>query len=283
MIAYLAFVLIVGVYYFFFMDKPQSAVNISGAEDTVAILNVGQADTSLISSGGQYCLIDAAQTEDCTDTAVQYLEEQGIKEIELLVLTHFHMDHTGDMMEVIDNFKINNILIPKLSQENTPTTAFFAKFLDRVEEKGIKLHTAKKGDRYPVGKGELIVADDTINTPNINNTSVATLFVQGDFSYLNTGDGERDYELQLAQAMTQRVTLFKAGHHGSRTSNTEELLSVIKPKMVAVSAGKDNRYGHPNDEVMERFEKLGIEAAVTFKEGTLVYSMDTKQRIKETK
>ncbi|MEG1800728.1 MAG: MBL fold metallo-hydrolase [Oscillospiraceae bacterium] len=283
LIACLIFAVVVGAYYLFFMEKLPTATNISTKEDTVTVLNVGQASSSLIASGGKYCLIDAAKTDDGTDTPVGYLKQAGVKEIELLVLTHFHADHIGDALLVLDNFKVNTILIPNLTQENTPTTTFFTKLMDAVEQKGIKLKVAKKGDRYPIGKGELVVAADTINTSGTNDTSVATLFVQGDFSYLNTGDGEKECEQQLAKELKGAVTLFAAGHHGSKTSNTAELLSVIKPKLVAVSAGENNSYGHPNVETMERFSKFGIKPDVTFEQGTLVYSMDTKQRIKETK
>lgn len=278
-IYYLIFVFIVGVYFIFSQDKAGMLPAVSTSEDTVTILNVGQADSSLISSGGNYCLIDAAGTEDGTDDVVSYLKKAGIKEIDLFVITHFHSDHMSDALKVLNSFKVNSILIPKLTEENMPTTQFFSQFLDKVEQDKIKLHTAVKNDSFTVGSGKITIVDDTINTIDVNNTSIATLFEQDGFSYLNTGDGEKEYELQLAKVLTDKVTLFKAGHHGSKTSSTMELLEVIQPSIVAISAGKDNTYGHPHKEAMARINKTGAKIDITYRDGTLIYSIATRQRI----
>lgn len=257
-----------------YQQQPSASIH-----NSVTILDVGQADCSLIESDGKFCLIDAAQTDSKGVDVTDYLKTRGVKEIELLVITHFHSDHTSQILNVMDSFKINNILIPNLTQDNMPTSKFFSKFLDVVEQKNISIHTAKKGNSYIVGSGVITVADDTINDMGINNTSVATLFTQGNFSYLNTGDAEWQSEDSLALNVG-KVTLFKAGHHGSSTSNTEKLLNIIKPDKVAVSAGTKNSYGHPHQEAMDNFNKIQAQVNITFQDGTLVYSIDTSEIMK---
>lgn len=257
----------------------KNPVDLGKAGDTVSILNVGQADSALISSGGKYCLIDAGYTNTGETDAVSYLKNAGIQELEMVVVTHFHTDHTGDIIDVMDNFRINNMIIPKLEEHNVPTGSFFSLFLDKIEEKNINLIPAEKGISYPIGNGTLTVLDDTYNDMSVNDTSVATLFRQGDFTFLSTGDGEGWYELRLCQVFSEQVTLLLAGHHGSSTSSTQSFIETVNPKMIAVSAGKDNEYGHPHKDVLELYESKNIPYNITFRDGTLVYSVSEKKLI----
>ena len=248
-------------------------VTIQTAGDTVSVISVGQADSALISSGGKFCLIDVGETYGGHIGVIDYLRYAGVKEIELMVITHFHYDHTSELVDVLDNFKVNNIVIPNLTQENVPTADYFKVFLDRVEQKNINLKPAKKGDEYPVGNGTLKILADTYNDLSANDTSVATLFTQGEFSYLSTGDGEAEYEKRLLKDFSGNVTMFVAGHHGSQDSNTEEFIKTVNPQFVAISAGKDNDYGHPHRKVTELFDSMGIAYKTTAQHGTIVYSI----------
>ena len=243
-------------------------------EDSVAILDVGQADSAVISSGGHICLIDAGSTEDGTTDAVTYLEGMGVNKIDIMVITHFHSDHTNNVLDVMNKFEVETIIIPNLTKANTPTTSFFKKFLNKAEEQNVNLVPAKKGDVYYLGNGTLTILDDTHNDLGVNSTSVATLFKQGEFTYLNTGDGEKEYEARLLKVFSEKVTLFAAGHHGSSTSNTKALLTAINPDYLAISCGEDNEYGHPHREVMELIKENNIPYNITFEKGTLVYSIN---------
>ena len=240
---------------------------------------MGQANSALISSGGKYCLVDAGQIGESHTDVVRYLENADISEIELLVVTHFHTDHTSELLDVMDYFKIKTIVIPDLSQANMPTNSFFTAFLDKAERYGIELKRAVRGDVYQVGNGTVTILDNTYNDLTVNDTSVATLFTQGNFTWLNTGDGEAEYEKRLLEHFDSRVTLFTAGHHGSSTSNTEEFIKTIHPDYAAISAGKDNEYGHPHTEVVKLFEKYNIKYNITFRDGTLIYSITDKKLI----
>ena len=281
------YILVVAVLGFFiiqlgkgnFKPVPRNPVDLSVVGDSISVISVGQAESVLISSGGKYCLIDAGSTESGHTDTLTYLQNAKVSEIELLVVTHFHTDHTQDLLNIIDNFKIKTIVIPNLSKANMPTTEFFKEFLRRVEQYSINLEPAVKDDVYTVGNGIVMILDDTYNDLTVNDTSVAALFVQDDFSYLNTGDGEAEYEQRLLKVFDDKVTLFSAGHHGSSTSNTEEFIKTIKPEYIAVSAGDDNEYGHPHRQVTDLFEKENTEYNITFTDGTLVYSIKNKKLI----
>jgi len=253
-------------------------INLQQAGDTVSVISTGQADSALISSGGKYCLIDMGQTEDGHIGVVEYLKLAGVKEIELMVVTHFHSDHTSELLDVLDSFRVKNVVMPNLTQQNVPTADYFKTFLTKAERKGINLKPAVKDAEYTVGNGTVKILADTYNDLTINDTSVATLFTQGNFTFLSTGDGEAEYEKRLLNDFSQKVTLFAAGHHGSSTSNTAEFIKAINPDFITVSAGRYNEYGHPHKNVTKIFENMGIPYAVTAQQGTLVYSI-TQNRL----
>lgn len=281
------YILVIAIIGFFIVElgkgnfKPMSfnPVDISAVGDTVSVLSVGQADSALISSGGKYCLVDAGQTDSGDTQVIQYLKNAKVSEIELLIVTHFHTDHTSELLEIMDEFKIHTIVIPHLSQENTPTSSFFTAFLNKVEKYGISLKPAQKGDCYTIGNGSITILDDTYNDLTVNDTSIATLFEQDGFTWLNTGDGEAEYEQRLLKVFDGKVTLFTAGHHGSYTANTEQFIKAIQPDYVAISAGRDNEYGHPHKKALDVFEKENSSCNITFRDGTLIYSIKDKKRI----
>ncbi len=248
-------------------------------ENTISVLNVGQGCSILISSNGQFCLIDAGQTDEGQDNIVEYLKSKGVKELELLVITHFHFDHISEVVNVLDNFEVRDVLIPNLAEKNIPEEDVYDILIEREENGEFNLYNAMKGDIFTIGDGILTVLDNTYNDLEINNTSIATLFKQGTFTFLNTGDGEAPYEKRLLREFTRNVTLFSGGHHGASNANTEEFLKVISPDFVAVSVGEYSEYGHPNKEAVENYEKYAGQYNITSRDGTLVYSMDTKELI----
>ena len=257
-------------------------VTIQTAGDTVSFISTGQSDSTLISSGDKYCLIDVGETYSGHIGVEEYLRYAGVKEIELLVITHFHYDHTSELIDVIDNFKVKNIVIPNLSKENVPTDDYFKVFLSKVEQKGINLKPAVKGAEYTVGNGTVRILADTYNDLSINDTSVATLFSQGDFTFLSTGDGETEYEKRLLKDFNGKVSLLAAGHHGSGDASTEDFIKTIKPDFAAISAGKNNEYGHPHKRVTKLFDTMGIPYAVTAQQGTIVYSITENKLLKNS-
>lgn len=258
-------------------------VNIQQSGDTVSFISVGQANSTLISSGDKYCLIDMGETFDGHIGVVDYLHKAGVKELELVVVTHFHNDHTSELLDVLDSFKVKNIVMPNLSPQNVPTADYFKAFLNKVKKKNINLKPAVKGDEYKIGNGTLKIIADTYNDLTVNDTSVAVLFTQGDFTFLSTGDGEAEYEKRLLSDFSSRVTLFAAGHHGSSTSNTQEFMQTIHPQFVAISAGNENEYGHPHREVKQRLEDMGIPYAITGEKGTIVYSITENKLLDKEK
>lgn len=248
--------------------------------NTVTMLNVGQASSTLIESDGQFCLIDAGKYGGETDI-VSYLHSRKVKKIDLLVLTHFHYDHTSEAMDVIRNFDIGTVLIPALSDEYIPDSYLYKSLAEDDKNGYYSLMYSKQGLEFAIGQGTLKVLADTFSSENINNTSTATSFTLGDFIYVNTGDCEADREQYLLEFMPENVDFLTAGHHGSQDATSQRFLDRLKPAFVGISAGLDNEYGHPHKAVLNRLENMGIPYVATCEIGNIVYSMNTQTLIAE--
>ncbi|MEG2192044.1 MAG: MBL fold metallo-hydrolase [Oscillospiraceae bacterium] len=272
----LAILLILSIFFGgdYIAERTRQTIDTAKYQNTVTVMNVGQADSTLIESAGEFCLIDAGATDDGI-SIISYLKERKVESIKLLVITHFHTDHISQVEEILNTYKVEGVLIPDLSQENLPTTTFFDKLLTKAENGEFDIHLAKKGWSKEIGSGVFSVIDDTDNTNDINGTSVACLFTQGNFTYVDAGDIGFKTEKLILPNIPTNVTVFNANHHGSKGSNSKEFVGRLSPKYVAISCGENNRYGHPHSEVINTFADLGLKYSITWQEGNLIYSMDT--------
>ena len=150
--------------------------------------------------------------------------------------------------------------------------------LEEAAAAQVETVTAAAGDAFPLGEGTLTVLlaglPDADPQDDANNTSLCLRFSLGQFAFLDTGDAEEAEEEALVARCGAgvRCTLFKAGHHGSSTSNSQLLLTMAAPRLAVVSCGLDNDYGHPHAEVLDRFALNGVEVHRTDLEGTVVVS-----------
>ncbi|MBQ8604348.1 MAG: MBL fold metallo-hydrolase [Oscillospiraceae bacterium] len=242
--------------------------------NTVTVLDVGQAACSLIESEGQFALIDAGDAGGSTNI-IAYLHSRGVEKIDLLVLSHFHYDHTSEALDIIRNFEIGTVVIPDLSEEMRPDSYFYQSLWEDAANGYYNLDTAAKDKTYIIGSGSVKILADTINTLTENDTSIALSYTNGDFVYVNTADMEAEAEAMLMDVIPTDVDLFSAGHHGSSTSNTYEFVEKLNPGTVFISCGAENDYGHPHSETIETFASLGVDYYITYEQGTMVYSITT--------
>lgn len=240
----------------------------------VTFWDVGQGDSVLIASGGSYCLIDAG-TQQSADTLVDDLWATGVQKLDLVVMTHPHADHIGGMEDVLENFEVGTLLLPDLSVADTES-GLLARVLQAAQDTGTPCVQAEQGWQQTIGEGTLtvlyagLIPEDGEDV-NLNDISLCVRYELGKFSFLCTGDAEADAEeeLVLTAAFDLPSTVFKAGHHGSNTSNTQTLLSVVNPQLAVVSCGLNNDYGHPHQEVLDRFAQNGVEVWRTDEQGTI--------------
>lgn len=246
-----------------------------GESVVVRYLDVGQADSILVQSEGINMLIDAG-TNSSGQTVVKDLEDLGVTKIDYLIGTHPHEDHIGGMDDVIKNFDIGIIYMPKI-QTNTKT---FEDVLDAVSEKGLKITSPQKGDEFEVGGARCEIMTDGIeDTSNLNLSSIVIRMTYGTQSFLFMGDAEKENEETRQWPQT---TVLKVGHHGSSTSSSTQFLNEVQPQISVISVGKDNKYGHPTKTTINKLEKIKTKIYRTDESGTITITCDGKKCIVTT-
>jgi len=238
--------------------------------DFVRFLDVGQGDAALVFSNGYTALIDTG-TPDSAPELCSELQSLGIKTIDVLLLSHLHDDHTGGVSSIIENFKVSNVVLPELSTESEELgTAQLA--INKVTASGGGVYNAKQGMNFEIGDFELTVLAAFGEMSDENNRSIMLVAETHGVKFLFTGDAEKKAEKQLlSEGLNLKCDVFKAGHHGSSTSNCDELLKAVRPRYVAISAGKDNMYGHPHNEILSAFEYIGAEVFNTQNDGDITF------------
>lgn len=219
----------------------------------VYFFDVGQADSILIMNEGQTMLIDAGNNDD-GEMLVQNLKTLGITRVDYLVGTHPHEDHIGGLDDIIRNFEIGIIYMPKV-QTNTKT---FEDVLDAVSEEDLKITTPKVGDTFSVGQADCEILAVDNKAKNLNLASIVIQMKFDDIAYLFTGDAEKEVEEKiLKEVEDMKANILKVGHHGSETSSSESFIQAIAPEISIISVGRDNSYGHPHQDILDRLEEIG--------------------------
>lgn len=252
--------------------------DVAAAQQPFAVhyLDVGQADSTLIKAGETAVLIDGGEAGNA-QAIIQYLRNQNVSTLEYVIATHPHADHIGGLAKIIAAFEVKNVILPRMSEQNTPTTKTYENLLLAVQASGAKVIAAKPGLSYSVGGATMEILGPGSDTADINNQSVIARLCYGAVSFLFTGDAETEVEEELlASSQTLRANVLKAGHHGSSTSSSASFLQAVQPELVIFSCGKDNSYGHPHEEIRKRMDTINAKYLRTDYCGNIVVGTDGK-------
>ena len=250
------------------------------APDTARIhmLDVGQGDCILLEQNGHYALIDTGPS-GAKDLLTSYLDCRGIHTLDYLILTHFHSDHIGNALPLLQNYRVKNVLLSDSTLGPAPTGATSEKLLKEIlkQQKGGTLTVSYPviGDTFPLGDGVIRVIGVGIPCDDLNSTSLITEFVFSDITFLSGGDAAADAEAVLLDNSTvdPDADIFKVSHHGSNSANSEAYLAAVTPKTALISCGANNDYGHPHDPVLKRLSQYTTDIYRTDRHGTIVVTV----------
>ena len=248
----------------------------------VAFLDVGQGDAIFVEApNGNQILIDGGSNK----TVLRELAKQMPfydHSVDGIILTHPHLDHYGGFIDVLDSYKIN---FEMDSGNNNPESKGFDVYVKKLEEEKAKRIFAKRGMRVNLDKE--IYLDILLPVVNKEGMSahdemVVTRLVYGKNSFLLTGDMEDNLEnFLLSFGDILKSDVLKIGHHGSLTSTSESFLGWVKPSLAIISVGKNNKYGHPKKEIIERLAKFEVPTLRTDEKGTVVLKSDGEKIVAE--
>lgn len=240
-------------------------LEVSG-ELKVYFLDVGQADSILIRTDNHNMLIDAGNNED-GEKLVSYFNNLGITKFDYVIGTHAHEDHIGGMDDIINNFDIDTFYMP----DATTTTKTFEDVLDALISKNLSINIPKIDNEFDFEDAKLKVIYAGDETNDLNDSSIVLKLTFGNNSFLFMGDATSNVEKQILNKNISSDVL-KVGHHGSQYSSKEEFLDMVKPKYAVISAGKNNNYGHPTKETLNKLMNRNIKLYRTDMNGTIIFT-----------
>lgn len=262
---------------FFRLSGTNQTVNAAEYPFSVHFIDVGQADSALILCENEAVLIDAGDV-DSYAAIDAYLKAQNVKQLKYFILTHAHADHIGSADDVLKNYAVENVIMPKYSEENMPTSKVYEDLLYALSDSGAKVLAAKAGHTYNLSGCSFSVYAPNKDYKELNDSSVVVRFTYGETNFLFQGDAEKASENDvLAAGFDVRADVLKMGHHGSKTSSTEKYLRAVSPKLAVISCGENNSYKLPSDSVLQRLTALGIEYRRTDRNGTIVVMSNGKE------
>jgi competence protein ComEC len=234
---------------------------------TVTAIDVGQGDAFLLEAPGARVLVDAGED----GTAARWLREHGRRSLDLLVVSHGHLDHVGGAPPVLRRLDVGTVWYRPIPTELPEV----AELLAVAAERDVPVRDVAAGDRVTIGTLTLEVLGPPPGRPyryersELNETSLVLRATAGGRRVLLAGDAERAAQADLLGTPTKLdVDLLAVPHHGAATTDPA-FLRAARAAVAVISVGADNRHGHPHPDVLEVLEELGTEVRRTDLEGTL--------------
>ena len=256
----------------------------------IYFVDVGQGDCTLIQTHEKKnILIDGGGSEfgsfDVGESILlPYLLNRGINKIDYMMISHFDSDHIGGLFYIMENLKVDNIIISRQGKNSEN----FKKFIQIMSKKQINLIIVKRGDYVKIDDTsyfEILFPEEKQISDNVlNNNSIVAKFVSSNVTMLFTGDIEEIAEKRLCELYRNtnklQADIIKVAHHGSKTSSTLSFLELVNPQIALIGVGADNNFGHPNEGVLERIKKLGTQIYRTDQTGEVSIVIDKKGNVK---
>jgi competence protein ComEC len=261
--------------------------------ESITMIDIGQGDsfllqdkfnkhTILIDTGGKVSFASPAPWQrrvvgsNADKTLIPYLQSMGIGTIDTLILTHTDTDHVRDLVPLSEKIKIRQILVDR-------GALAVSKMVKELRKTNTSVRTIKVGEKFPIFDSSLEVLSNGYTGKGDNNDSIVTY---GDFygtKFLFTGDLEKEGEKELLKDYPNlKADVLKAGHHGSKTASSPEFIKEIQPEIALISAGKNNRYHHPHQEILNIFEAEGVKVYRTNQQGAIRFERENENWIIKT-
>lgn len=242
------------------------------ADLDIFVLDVGQGQCVLLASGGRFALVDCGSANSwisAGDIAADHLASLGCRRLDYLILTHYDSDHVSGVTALTERMGVEALLAP----DGAGDAEVRKSVLSAAEAAGASAVSVEELRTIPLG-GAVLTVYPPVGEGGDNEEGLALLASAGDLDLLVTGDMDRTTERALLAAWDlPDIEVLVAGHHGSGSSTSRELLEALRPETVCVSVGS-NTYGHPSEEALERLARQGCAVWRTDLHGSIHLSLN---------
>lgn len=251
----------------------------------IFFIDVGQGDSTLIITPDKKTVLIDGGGSDSFDVGkkvlLPYLLDRRILKIDYVLISHFDTDHCGGILTIMEKVKVKNIIISEQAEHSEN----YERFKKLMIHKKIRLIEVKKGDKIKIGRYSefkiLFPTSRLLSENPLNNNSIVAQFNYNNFKMLFTGDIEKLAEQQILKAEKAeiRADILKVAHHGSKTSSIPEFIKAVKPKIALIGVGKNNTFGHPNQQTIKNLENIKCRIYRTDLQGEIIIKIDQKGRM----
>lgn len=251
----------------------------------IFFIDVGQGDSTLIITSDKKTVLIDGGGSDSFDVGekvlLPYLLDRRILKIDYVLISHFDTDHCGGILTIMEKVKVKNIIISEQAEHSEN----YERFKKLMIHKKIRLIEVKKGDKIKIGRYSefkiLFPTSRLLSENPLNNNSIVAQFNYNNFKMLFTGDIEKLAEQQILKTEKAeiRADILKVAHHGSKTSSIPEFIKAVRPKIALIGVGKNNTFGHPNQQTIKNLENIKCRIYRTDLQGEIIIKIDQKGRM----
>ncbi len=256
------------------------ALEVLKQELNIYFIDVGQGDSTLIiTPNKKTVLIDGGEGKN--ETLLSYLLNRNVRRINYMIISHFDSDHCNGMLEVIDNLKVDNLIVSYQTSECEE----YRNIMEKAKSKKIKIINVKDGDIVNIDKNvqlNILYPKKELKFEDLNNNSIVFKFKYKDFSMLFTGDIEEIVENELIKIYDNELNskVLKVAHHGSKSSSSKEFVKKVNPQIALMGVGKNNIFGHPSYNTLQTLNEYNIKIFRTDQNGEIRVNINKKGKIK---
>lgn len=244
------------------------------AELQIHFLDVGQGDCTIVLCDGEAMVIDGGPRASASYVYNYVRKTLRLQHIDYVISTHPHLDHVYGLSSVLNAAPVDLLLSPVLKWDSKA----FEYMLKYAEKQGTPISVPQEGDTLQLGSATVTILHcwpEAIDYGRTNDSSIVVRIDYGTTSFIVTGDAEDWSEYMMIDAgVNLKADVLRIAHHGSNTASTMEFLQAVQPEYAVISVGKDNGYGHPHQEVLDRLEKAGSTILRTDEIGTIIIQSD---------
>ena len=240
------------------------------ADLQIHFLDVGQGDCTIVLCDGESMVIDGGPASASSFVYSYIRNTLELQHIDYVVSTHPHLDHVYGLSSVLNAAPVDLVLTPVLEWDSKA----FNSMVKYAEKQGAPLSVPQEGDTLRLGGATVTILHcwpEAIDYGRTNDSSIVVRIDYGQTYFIITGDAEDWSEyMMIDSGMNLKADVLRVAHHGSSTASTLEFLQSVRPEYAVISVGKDNGYGHPHQEVLDRLNEVGSKILRTDELGTIV-------------